>query len=462
MPSLGRGGTMRGPTAFWRALERARRENLRDAGEAMPIAGSDGQTRRQVLLALAATAATAALLRPARVLAVVGGVVVIIGGGIGGLAALWHLTQAGIDARLYEARTRLGGRMYTAKAKGQPAIEVGGQLVNTDHADMHELCREFGVSLIDRKGGPLRTMILDGGREVSESQLVAGLRGIAGQIDSDSVRLDQNYARVAAELDRMSFTGYLDKYAKLMPDRWVRVLMEATARTEYGVEPGQASAIELVFNLPAIDGRRIDVLSRSDERYLMAGGSSSLIEAMTARLASKITTFRRATRIAPMGSGARVQRADVAHRRQRCECRLQGRSARAGAALRQAGGKRGQGHDDRDGDHRAANHLASRSVLDGRLRQFPPGPADQVRRADLDRDRRRRVAPAFGGAGAFRGRASVGRLNRVHERRRADRAAGGAIGYRRPRAGAANGLSRSAPIPNPDTNTHHRAPEPKA
>jgi monoamine oxidase len=297
---------MRGPTAFWQTLERARQENLAEAGEAAPVPGGDGQTRRQVLLALAATAATAALPRQARALSGGSGPVVIIGGGIAGLSALWHLTEAGVDARLYEARNRLGGRMYTAKAKGQPSIEVGGQLVNTDHADMHALCREFGVSLIDRKVGQYRTMILDGASEVPEAKLVAGLRGIAGQIDADSVRLDQDYAKVAAELDRMSFTGYLDKHAKLMPEPWVRRLMEATARTEYGCEPSQASAVELVFNLPTIDGRRIDVLSRSDERFLMAGGSSSLIEAMVARLASRVTTFRRATRIDQLGSGARV------------------------------------------------------------------------------------------------------------------------------------------------------------
>ncbi|QDZ08508.1 amine oxidase [Sphingomonas panacisoli] len=297
---------MRGPTAFWQALEKAREENLKAAGEAAPVPGSDGQTRRQVLMALAATAATAALPRQARALTTSGAPVVIIGGGIAGLSALWQLTKAGVDARLYEARTRTGGRMYTAKAKGQPAIEVGGQLVNTDHADMHALCKEFGVALIDRKVGAYRTMILDGATEVPRDTLVAGLRGIAGQIDADSARLDKDYEKVAAELDRMSFTGYLDKHAKLIPEPWVHRLMEATARTEYGSEPGDCSALELVFNLPTIEGQRIDVLSRSDERFLMAGGSSSLIEAMTARLASRITTFRRATRIDRIGSGARV------------------------------------------------------------------------------------------------------------------------------------------------------------
>lgn len=297
---------MRGPTAFWQALARARAENLASVGEAAPIPGSDGQTRRHVLMALAATAATAALPRPVRALSASGAPVVIIGGGIAGLSALWHLTRAGVDARLYEARARTGGRMYTAKAKGQPRIEVGGQLVNTDHADMHALCREFGVALIDRKVGQFRTMMLDGAREVPAATLVDGLRGIAGQIDADSARLDKDYAGVAAELDRLSYTGYLDKHAGLMPEPWVRRLMEATARTEYGSEPADCSALELVFTLPTVEGRRIDVLSRSDERFLMAGGSSSLIEAMTARLASRIRTARRCTRIDQLGSGARV------------------------------------------------------------------------------------------------------------------------------------------------------------
>ncbi|MEO5868135.1 MAG: NAD(P)/FAD-dependent oxidoreductase [Sphingomonas sp.] len=301
---------MRGSDTFWRALETARRENLVAAGEDAPVAiGGGGLSRRALLAALGASAAVAAVPRPLRA-APGAGPVAIIGGGIAGLTALLHLTQAGIDARLYEARARLGGRIYTAREKGRPTVETGGQLVNTDHADMHALTREFGLALIDRKGGRHRTMIMADGREVPEGRLTTALRGIAGQIDADSVRLDQNYARVAAELDVLSFATYLDRHAALMPDPWVRHLMEATARTEYGVEPSEASAIELVFNLPAIDGRRIDVLSRSDERYLISGGSGTLIDAMAARLSSRIQTNRRVVRIDPAGTGVRLAFAD--------------------------------------------------------------------------------------------------------------------------------------------------------
>ena len=292
---------MRGSDTVWRALAMARRANLAASGHAAPVAGESGQTRRAVLLALGASGIAASLPRPAFAAGPGNGPVAIIGGGIAGLTALWHLTQAGIDARLYEARGRLGGRVYTAREKGRPTIEAGGQLVNTDHADMKDLAREFGLSLIDRKGAPHRTMILADGKEVPEGKLASALRGIAGQIDADSVRLDQDYASVATELDRMSFTGYLDKHAALMPEQWVRHLMEATARTEYGVEPGQASAIELVFNLPAINGRRIDILSRSDERYLISGGSSALIDAMAARLRDRIEINRRVVRVDPFG-----------------------------------------------------------------------------------------------------------------------------------------------------------------
>ena len=46
------------------------------------------------------------------------------------------------------------------------------------------------------------------------------------------------------------------------------------------------------------------------------------------------------------------------------------------------------------GGYRAPDAVAQGAVHDGRLRQLPPGPADQIRRADLDRDERRRLVAA--------------------------------------------------------------------
>jgi monoamine oxidase len=279
--------------ALWQSMQLARRANLVDTGQAPPRAGDEGESRRSVLKALAGLGA-AAISRPA--IARSSGRVAIIGGGIAGLTALHYLTQVGVDARLYEARKRLGGRIHTVETDGV-TFERGGQLVNTDHADMHALVRRFGVSLFDRKAEPHRTIIVAEGRALSSVELAHHLRGIAAQIDADAAVLDHDFARYAPQFDRLSMADYLDRHTELMPAPWVRHLLEASARTEYGVEPSQASAIELLFNLPVVDGERVEVLGGSDERFMMDGGSSTLIAAMGEAYRDRIALGRRPIRI---------------------------------------------------------------------------------------------------------------------------------------------------------------------
>jgi len=285
---------MRGNGIVWRALEMARRRNLEAAGEALPVKGASGATRRAVLQAMAAGGVATALPRPAA--ARPAGRVAIIGGGIAGLTALHHLREAGIDAFLYEGRGRTGGRMYTHKS-GDWTFEVGGQLVNTDHYDMQALLKRFDIPLIDRKSEPHDTLILANGRLVSDTELAEALRPIAAQIGKDADRLDKDQARVAPDLDRMSIHDYLDRHAALIRQPWLRPLLEATSRTEYGVEPKRASAIELIFNLPTVDGQRAEVLGGADERYVIEGGSSALVEAMSAHYSDRIATGKRLLRV---------------------------------------------------------------------------------------------------------------------------------------------------------------------
>lgn len=302
---------MRGSDTLWRALQLARRQDLAARGKVAPRAGHGGIGRRALLQGMAASGVAAGLPVPAMALPA-SGRVAIIGGGIAGLSALHHLSKAGVEARLYEARNRLGGRMYTQRTADGQLFEAGGQLVNTDHADMHALAKEFAVPLVDRKSGPHRSVILADGAVASHAELARLLAPLAARIARDSEAVDASPA-VAAAIDRLSVAQYLDRHAALIRNPRVRALIEASIRTEYGSEPGDASALQLIFNLPTVKGEHVEILAGSDERYVIAGGSGRLAEALASAHRDRIETGRRLRAIRETGSGMRLEFLDGSH-----------------------------------------------------------------------------------------------------------------------------------------------------
>jgi monoamine oxidase len=251
---------MRGSPIVRRALEQARRQQRHALGLPPPLRGTSGIGRRTLLKLMAAAAGTAAL--PLASCARTGrGEVAIVGGGMAGLVALRTLTDAGIPARLYEARRRIGGRVFTRTdfAIEGSWVEMGGQLVNSDHADMIALVKEFGLELVDRKLlGGVDLPVLDR-QVVAEATLAAALGPIAAQIAEDSERLDTDWEAVAPELDALSVAAYLDRHGNKLGDATARRLLEQSIRTEFGAEPDEASAIELIWNLPTVDGQAYEL-----------------------------------------------------------------------------------------------------------------------------------------------------------------------------------------------------------
>lgn len=294
---------MRGNSMVWRALARARRANL---GDEPVIRGSCGMTRRRVLAGLTAGATVTLAGCNLPKLEADRTRVAVVGGGLAGLNALRLLRGAKIDARLYEARGRLGGRVFTARGGPVPADD-GGQFINSDHIEMLAASKRYGLGLINRGASEGRTLIVDGRRLIGEAELAKDLEPIAAIIAADAKKLDSDYGRHAPALDALSVSQYLDAHAEALPKPYVRKVLEATIRTEFGQEPEDASALELIFNLPVADGKHVELISSSDERFVLAGGSGSLVDAMTPSLMPWIETGHAVQRIERTDTGVRLR-----------------------------------------------------------------------------------------------------------------------------------------------------------
>jgi monoamine oxidase len=132
----------------------ARRADLRRAREDADVA-RNGIGRREFLGWSAGALGTLALGACARPLPPPAGIgsepVLIVGAGIAGLTAAYRLHQRGVPVRVFEAQSRVGGRMYSLRggfADGQ-VVELGGELIDTGHTAIRTLADELDVALDD-------------------------------------------------------------------------------------------------------------------------------------------------------------------------------------------------------------------------------------------------------------------------------------------------------------------------
>jgi monoamine oxidase len=72
--------------------------------------------------------------------------IIIIGAGAAGLAAAWHLAEAGVVSTILEARNRIGGRIWTAHSQpGNLPIELGPEFIHGEKVETWDFIQKAGL-----------------------------------------------------------------------------------------------------------------------------------------------------------------------------------------------------------------------------------------------------------------------------------------------------------------------------
>src|SRR3954454_3133929 len=230
----------------------------------MEVSGSEGLTRRQLVGGATATATAAALGATPTLAArrAPDADVVIVGGGLSGLAAAYTVMKSGRTPLVLEARPRVGGRTLNHPIGGGKVIEAGGEWVGPTQDRVHAYLGELGLSIfpeyIDGKhiyafDGARMTYTEDGptGTAPPDPVVLPDTLQIVARLDemSQSVPVDAPWAPPqAAEWDAQTLETWLRE--NTATERF-RKLARFAVRSILGAEPSEMSLLFALFVIAA-------------------------------------------------------------------------------------------------------------------------------------------------------------------------------------------------------------------
>jgi monoamine oxidase len=227
--------------------------------------------------------------------------IAIVGGGMAGLSALHTLKKAGMEATVYEASGRTSGRIFTVQnAMGEGTwAEFGAEFIDTNHADMWALAKEFNIELIDyaqpsETALKTETFFFDG-KHYSIKDSVDAFRTFAPRMKKDMDKLAdaidwETKDKFTKKMDNTSLSEYLEKVGA---KGWIKRFIEASYESEYGLSPDVQSALNLLLLIsPDTEKGHIELFGESDERYKARGGNQRIPDALAKKYAGNIELNR--------------------------------------------------------------------------------------------------------------------------------------------------------------------------
>jgi monoamine oxidase len=256
--------------------------------------------------------------------------VVVIGAGLAGLTCAYRLKQAGIDATIYEAQTRLGGRCWTRRndfLEGQTA-EHGGELIDQSHTSIRHLAQELRLpldNLLRAEANGTEPVFHFQGARYSYAEATRDVKAIWKKLHRDlsDAGYPTLYHRSTArgrQLDQMSVSQWIEESVPGGLQSRLGRLLEVAYTIEYGAECERQSALNLIYLLGYNSPGQFSLFGASNEKYRVRGGNDRIVSTLAYVLGSQIVpdTALFALRRTPAGryaltlqSGANTQEVEA-------------------------------------------------------------------------------------------------------------------------------------------------------
>jgi monoamine oxidase len=220
--------------------------------------------------------------------------VCIVGAGYAGLTAARRLRAAGRAVVVAEARSRVGGRVWTATSAGGAPLDLGGTFIGPHQDRIHALAAEMGVApyrtyavgdAILATGGKIRRYPSTKTPRISPVALLSAGQAIA-RLDAMArkVPLDAPWdAPRAAAWDAVTAQGWLSRAS--VPTRTARDLLEATLRALFCCDLSEVSLLNVLFLINSGGGLvRFMSIEGGYQQDMIEGGAQGIADAMAADL----------------------------------------------------------------------------------------------------------------------------------------------------------------------------------
>ncbi len=221
--------------------------------------------------------------------------VMVLGAGIAGLSAAYHLKKNKITYRVFEASERIGGRIQTmlhANPEEQYA-ELGAEFFEASHASVHQLCKELNLATQEITYDPKvdRALYWLNGKVVGEKEFRKNLKPLIAQLAQTKVDAFASFSTeinarslimspALKELDRQSLADLLGSVRGGMDEGTLRCF-ENLCVAEWGVD---SKNINLLHFLVRLDLEERANRVTAPKFYRVEGGMSRMAQVLGERV----------------------------------------------------------------------------------------------------------------------------------------------------------------------------------